>query len=203
MARSPGRVLFGRSNTILSSTCHDLLSYHTHCLPYASLHLDSSLHGLRLCLFRSLSGPWCPGWYPHTARAPRVSAEGTPLPTRRVARGEILQSVETRSQLQKEKQSYFLVLLRQLQSRCKSTQPGSCQDGACYSPQQTRPSEAEDAVRTVQTRGSSFSLSLCSWSSRRPFLFLEPPSSTSPAPNPMPGPQSGTFSSTRKRPTQH
>lgn len=167
MARSPGRVFFGRSNTILSSTCHDLLSYHPRRLPYVSLHLDSSLHGLRLCLFRSPPGPWCPGWYPPTVRAPRVSAEGTPLPTRRVARGEILQSVETQSpQLQKEKHSYFLVLLRRFQSRCKSTQPGSCQDGACYSPEQTRPSVAEDAVRTVQTRGSSFSMSLCSWPSR-------------------------------------
>lgn len=72
----------------------------------------------------------------------------------------------------RRKNSYFLVLLRRLQSRRKSAQHGSCRDGARCSPEQTRPSAAEDAVRTVQTRGS---LALFPWSSQRPSLLLEPP----------------------------
>ena len=81
--------------------------------------------------------------------------------------------METRSpQLQKEKQllpSVAETITEQAQKRPARQLPGRSTQ------EQTRPSAAEDAVRTVQTRGSSLSLPLFPWSSQRPSLLLEPP----------------------------
>lgn len=72
---------------------------------------------------------------------------------------------------------------------------------ACHFPEQTRSSEAKDAALVVQARGSGFILSLFSRSSRQ--LLREPSPLLLQPPTPGQGHSPGTFSSTRKGPTQH